>query len=361
MEGQLRNVHVTILAGGSGTRLWPLSRHTLPKQLLRLGGQESLLQRTVNRVLPLVPIEHIYILTGPDHADAIAAQLPDLPRENLFIEPTPKGTAPCLGLAALKLRQRHGSRAVMLALHADHVIADEAAFRQALRAAVGAAERGFLVTVGIVPTHAETGFGYIQRSEALQGAGSLAVYRVSRFTEKPPLAEAERYVESGEYYWNAGYFAWTLSNIMEEFQRLLPETYARLDAIVPEVNAEQTFEIWEQIAPATIDVGIMEQARKVAVVPASMGWNDVGSWAALYDVSDKDARGCVITGAAEHVGIDTRNTLIHSDGKLVATVGLRDMIVVETEDALLILPMERAQEVGDLVRELRRRGLNRHL
>ncbi|MBC7236576.1 MAG: mannose-1-phosphate guanylyltransferase [Chloroflexi bacterium] len=363
MDARGNNVHVTILAGGSGTRLWPLSRQARPKQLLRLTGERSLLQQTMDRVLPLVPIEHVYILSGPNHVQAIAQQLPDLPPENLFVEPSPRGTGPSLGLAALRLRRRHGGKAIMVSLHADHVIADEEAFRRALRAAIATARKGFLVTVGIVPTSPETGFGYIQRGAPLESVEGQPVYRVRRFTEKPPLPLAQQYVQSGEYYWNAGYFAWTLDNILEEFQRLLPETFARLDAIVPGIDDEHTARIWDQIVPITIDVGIIEGARKVAVVPGDMGWNDVGSWAALHDIMAQDAQRCVVMGSGARLLSDTENTLIYHDNedKLVAVVGAQDMIIVNTEDALLIIPKSRAQEVSQLVRELRRRGLERYL
>jgi mannose-1-phosphate guanylyltransferase len=357
---KLDDVHITILAGGSGTRLWPLSRRDRPKQLLALDGPRSMLQRTVDRVRPLLPPERIYILTGPEHAQAIAAQLPDLPEENIFLEPSPRGTAPCLGLAAMKIARRHGGRSIMVSLHADHAIADEARLRQCLVAAANRAREGYLVTVGIMPTGPETGFGYIERGEQIGFEGDLPVYRVSRFTEKPALAQAQAFVTSGRYYWNAGYFAWTVDNILAEFARLLPEMHARLDAMATLERLDDAG-IWDQITPTTIDVGIMEKARNVAVVPAEMGWDDVGSWAAMYEILPKDAQGNVVLGSGLVFNVGTTGSLILSDKRLVSVVGLEDLVVVDTADALLILPRERAQDVSQLVKDLRSRGLDQYL
>lgn len=355
----LTHVYITILAGGSGTRLWPLSRKAYPKQILPLVGERSLLRRTVDRIRPLVPPERIFVLTGPEHAPGIAEQLPELPQENVWIEPTPKGTGPALGLAAMRLAQQAGGQSVMVSVHADHMVADEEAFRRAIRAAVATAQRGFLVTVGIVPTHPETGFGYIERGELLGTEEGTDVYRVSRFTEKPALLQAQGFVASGRYYWNSGYFAWTLDHILLEYQRLLPNLYAQLDIIgtADDIGSPRIQGIWEQIEPVTIDVGIMEHARHVAVVPAEMGWSDVGSWAAIYEVLAKDANGNVTAGAGEHLALDTRNTLVHAaGGRLIATIGIENLVIVDTGDALLVMDRARAQEVGALVERLRAEG-----
>jgi len=357
----LNDIHIAILAGGSGTRLWPRSRKEKPKQLLKLVGKLSMLRQTVERVLPLVPPERIYVLAGPDHASSIAAQLPELPQENIFVEPSPRGTAPCLGLAAMKLRQENVGGSIMISLHADHTIARESRFRTALRAAAATARKGHLVTVGIIPSHPETGFGYIERGPRLFEEQGIDVYRVARFREKPPLEQAREFVASGRFYWNAGYFAWTLDNVLEEFQRLLPEMYARLDAMTGKTDAANMESIWEQIYPTTIDVGIMEHARKVAVVPCDMGWSDVGSWAALYEILEKNSKNNVLLGAKKHIGLDTTNSLIYSENRLVTTIGLQDIIIIDTPDALLVLPKSRAQDVSTLVEVLRSHGMDGYL
>ncbi len=360
----LSDVYITILAGGSGTRLWPLSRRAHPKQVLPLVGGRSLLRRTMDRIRPLLPPERILVLTSPEHAPGIAEQLPELPQENIWVEPSPKGTAPALGLAAMRLAQSVGGQSVMVSVHADHMVADEEAFRSAIRAAVATARRGFLVTVGIVPTHPETGFGYIERGEGLGREQGIDVYRVARFTEKPSLPKAQEFVTSGQYYWNAGYFAWTLEHILLEYQRLLPELYPQLNIVgtAEDGHAPHIQKVWEQIQPVSIDVGIMEQARQVAVVPAEMGWNDVGSWAALYDVLEKDAEGNVTAGAGEHVAIGTRNTLVHgASSRLIATIGIEGLVIVDTGDALLVMDRDHAQEVGELVKRLQAEGRDAQL
>ncbi|MHB0857899.1 MAG: mannose-1-phosphate guanylyltransferase [Anaerolineae bacterium] len=361
----LADVHVTILAGGSGTRLWPRSRKEHPKQLLDLLGERSLLQQTVDRVLPLVPIERVYILTGPDHAAAIAAQLPGLPAENLFIEPTPRGTAPCLGLAALRLQQRLPGSSVMVSLHADHAIIHEDRFQAALRASVAQARKGDLVTIGVVPAFPDTGFGYVERGELLGQENDQPVYRVVRFTEKPSLERAQEFVDSGRFYWNTGYFSWTLDSITDAFRALLPDLCLRLDQIAADLahqaSDEQVANTWNLIEPVTIDVGIMERASRVAVVPADPGWSDVGNWAALYDLLQRDSEDNVVLGNSLHVGLDTTGTLIYGEGRLIATIGLQDMVVVDTGDALLVLPRARAQDVSRLVKALQAHGMKKYL
>jgi mannose-1-phosphate guanylyltransferase len=361
----LHDVRVTILAGGSGTRLWPLSRAKSPKQLLSLTGERSMLQQTIDRVLPLVPAEHIYILTGPEHAPLIAEQVRAVPSENILIEPTPRGTAPCLGLAAMRLRRNVSAEGVMISLHADHAIAREERFRDALVGAVLSARRGHIVTIGIIPAYPETGYGYIERGAALGSMYGQETFHVARFTEKPPLEQAREFVASGRFYWNAGYFIWPLGYILEEFQRLLPEMYTQLEAIVEAADspeAEAVFQrVWNQIKPTTIDVGIMERAHNVAVIPCDLGWSDIGSWASLFDILPHDSQHNVLMGHVQHVGIDTRNSLIYSPKRLVATIGLDDIVIIDTGEALLVLPKGRAQDVGALVKELRARGLDKYL
>jgi mannose-1-phosphate guanylyltransferase len=356
---RLDDVHITILAGGSGTRLWPLSRRDHPKQLLDLLGSASLLRQTVQRVLPLVPWERLYVLTGPDHAAGIADELPELPADNIFVEPSPRGTAPCLGLAAMRIRRRAGA-GVMVSLHADHVVRDADAFRAALCASIETAREGYLVTVGIVPTSPETGFGYIQRGALLAMRHGLEVRALARFAEKPPLETAQAYVASGEYFWNSGYFTWSLDTIIDAFSELLPAQHAALQEVAAHLGEARSLAAWEGITPVTIDVGIMEKAHRAAVVPCEMGWSDIGGFAALYDLLTHDDGGNAVMGEGQYVALDSAGNLIRSN-RLVTSIGLQEMVVVDSGDALLVMPRERAQDVAALVRRLRDLGLDTYL
>jgi mannose-1-phosphate guanylyltransferase len=361
----IQNAYICILAGGSGTRLWPLSRKQTPKQLLTLTSDRSMLQLTVDRVRPLVPIEHILVLTDPDHCDLIAAHVPEIPSENILTEPSARGTAPALGLAAFRLRKRLPGDTVMISLHADHVIAKPERFLNALRTAITTAQNGYLVTIGVVPHYPETGYGYIERGTLLKAMQELQVYRIARFREKPPLATAQEYVATGRYDWNTGYFTWTLDTILQAFAELQPTIYSQLAAISvssESVNADEILRnTWNQIERTTIDVGIMEKATNAAVVSCDLGWNDVGSWASLYDILPHDIDENVILGTGEHLEVDTQNCLVYRSGRFVVSLGVKDLIIVDTGDALLILPRERAQEVGDLVRKLQKDNLVKYL
>ncbi len=359
------DIYVTILAGGSGTRLWPLSRKALPKQFLQLCDHRSMLQSTVDRVLQVCPLEHVFVLTGPEHAHLVHEQIEGLPKENVFIEPGPRNTAPCLGLAAMRLAHMTANKhAVMASIHADHAVQRPQAFAAALRSACQTARQGYIATVGIVPTEPHTGYGYIEKGAPLYDDTGCTVYAVSSFVEKPPLDQARDYVNSGNYLWNTGYFAWTLERILGEFERSLPETFELLHQVVSAErrgDALAAASAWNSIKPVAIDVGIMEKADHVAVIPCEMGWNDVGSWASLYELAEYDEQGNVLLGDSVHVSLDTHNTLVSSSKRLVATAGLEDYIIVDTEDALLILPRERAQDVSSLVKQIRAKGLEEHL
>ena len=280
---QVENVYICILAGGSGTRLWPLSHKQTPKQLLNLAGDRSMLQQTIDRVRPLVPIEHILVLTDPDRCELIATHLPEIPKENILTEPSARGTAPALGLAAFRLRSKLPGDTVMISLHADHLIALPERFRSALRTAITTAQNGHLVAIGVVPQYPETGYGYIERGTLLTNLNEMPVYQIARFREKPPLAVAQEYLASGRYDWNTGYFSWTLDTILQAFAQWQPTIYSQLASIctTSETGDSDTImkNTWSQIERTTIDVGIMEKATNAAVVSCDLGWNDVGSWA----------------------------------------------------------------------------------
>lgn len=351
-----------IMAGGSGTRLWPRSRKDRPKQLLDIVSPRTMLQETCERIRPLIPDEQIFVITNDGYVEESQRQVPYLDLANIIGEPEGHGTAPAIGLGALYIGQRD-PEAIMAVLTADHLIRDTEAFRQVLQAAAAVAKVGHLVTLGIKPTHPETGYGYIQRGDPLPEVNGRQVFRVRRFTEKPDRATARGFVDSGEYYWNSGMFVWKISAIQAEMQRLMPRLQTQLDEIRTALGTEREREvlerIWPQVEDQTIDYGVMEHAENVAVLPAEIGWSDVGDWATLSELLPADEQGNVVVG--EHVGVETERSLIYSPHRLVATVGIQDMVIVDTDDVILVCPKERAQEVKAVVDELKRSARYRYL
>jgi mannose-1-phosphate guanylyltransferase len=359
------HLYAVIMAGGVGSRLWPRSRSGAPKQFLDLFGDHTMLQETVDRLKPLIPLERVLVVVGEAHADTVRAQVPGLPGENILIEPGPRGTAPCIGLAAVVLQQRDPA-ATTVVCPADHLIADPAGFRQAVVAASELAQEGYLVTLGIAPAYAHTGYGYIQRGAALGERSGLPTYEVRRFTEKPDPAAAQRFVESGEYYWNGGIFIWRVATILDEMAGLLPKLYAELQPVTAAWDSPARGKVlaaaWERVPRTTIDYGVMEKAERVAVVPVDIGWNDVGSWATLSGLVQGDDEGNVVHGRGRPVLLDTADTYVYtSAGRLVATVGLEGFVVVDTPDALLVCPKDQAQAVRDVVDRLKAEGLDEYL
>lgn len=347
---------VIILAGGSGTRLWPRSRKQMPKQLLDIVAKNTMLQETFLRLTPLVPAERIFIVTNDTYAPIVREQLPQLPTGNIISEPWGHNTAPCIGLAACYLRHLD-PEGIMISVHADHLIKDEEQYRRGLLAAVEAAEEGYLTTLGVQPTSPHPGLGYIRRGRLLKRAHGCEIYEIAKFIEKPGERRAERFLATGEYYWNIGNFAWRLPVILGEFERLMPRLYKQLMAIdaaigTPEERAVLE-RVWQEVADEAIDTGIMERAERVAVVPVDIGWSDIGSWATLADILPADSENNVVVGG-EHIGVDTTGSLLYGTShRLIATVGLRDMIIVDTDDVVLVCPKDRAQDVKDLVAKLR--------
>ena len=351
-------MYAVILAGGSGKRLWPLSRRGSPKQLLDITCQEKpLLLETHDRLRPLVRGEDIYVITAERYVASTRELLPSLPAANVIVEPEGRGSAPAIGLAAVHLLRRDPD-AVMACLPADHHIAEPEMFRRALAAAGQVAQQGHLVTLGIRPQRPHSGYGYIELGQRLADVDGHTVYSVQRFTEKPDEETAARFVEGGRHLWNSGMFIWKASVVLEEIARHLPRLHGCLSELAGVLGTEKEEEVlardWCQVERETIDFGVMEKAEGVIVVPVEMGWSDIGSWASLIELLPADSEGNVVVG--NHLGLDTKGSLIYSPRRLVATVGVEDLIVVETEDAILICPRQRAQEVKRLVDKLEDEG-----
>jgi mannose-1-phosphate guanylyltransferase len=370
-----RPLYALILAGGSGTRLWPYSRRRRPKQLLPLIGELTMLEATVERLAPLIPPEHVFVLTNEGYVNSVRKQLPQVPPSHVVGEPAALGTAPAVALGAALVREAGGEAAVMFVLPADHVISPAAQFREALSQAAAVAAAGQLVTFGIRPTAPETGYGYVELGaplavEALPGLPvrlPVEAYQVARFVEKPDRARAEAYVLGGRHLWNSGMFGWTVARIWAAYAEHLPNLASRMDEmlLLARTHAADTpgfndglAEIWNHVTDTTtIDYGIMERDAHVACVPAAFGWSDIGSWAALGEALDADAAGNVVVGP--HVGHNTRDTVVYGrGGRLIATIGVENLIIVDTEDALLICARDQAQSVKEIVAQLTQRELD---
>lgn len=358
------HIYPVILAGGIGSRLWPRSRKSTPKQFLDLSGSgRTLLQAAYDRMTPLVPPDHIYIITNVEYISTVAAQLPDLPAANIIGEPVAKGSAAAIGLGAITL-QRRDPDAVMAVLTADHLIARPEMLRQTLVGSAELAQSGTLITLGIAPSFAETGYGYIEMGEALGLFNGVQARHVLSFREKPDRPTAEAFLAAGNFAWNSGMFIWRVDAIMAEFARQMPDLHAALSGLAPALGApdQQTAfdRYWSPLSGnVTIDYGVMEGANRVAVFPVDLAWNDIGSWQALLEVLPKDEHGNAVQ--AKHLDHDSRNVLVFSQDRLIATVGLQDMIVVDAGDVVLVIPSQRAQDVKKLIDSLKERGFEDYL
>ncbi len=342
------NVYAVIMAGGAGTRFWPASRALLPKQLLPLAGKkdEPLLSATVRRLHPLVTEDRVVIVTGEHLAEATATAVPKVPRAQILCEPAPRNTAPCIAWANATIA-RLDPDALVMVLPSDHFMTDEPAFRKVLEEALASAAKGRVTTIGIVPTRPETGYGYIEVGDALEGSAKSVV----RFVEKPDRARAEEFLAGGRHLWNAGMFFFRVRDMTELVARHLPELakgIARIDA-----DAGVLKDVFPTLPSISIDHGVMEKAEGLAVVPGSFGWNDVGSWQSAWELGEKDEKDNALSPGA--IAIDASGNLVRAK-KLVALVGVKDLVVVDTDDALLVIPRDRAQDVRLVVDALKAAG-----
>lgn len=354
--GITRRLWAVVPAGGSGTRLWPLSRAARPKFLLPLLGERSLLQQTIDRIAPLVSAQRTFVVCGPAHAAPVARQLPELPEGNVLVEPAPRGSGPAIALATAIIARRDPG-AIVCSFAADHEVSDIPAFESAVRVAIAAAHDDWLVTIGLTPSRPEAGFGYIERSdEVVATTPEGTAYRADRFVEKPDPETAAAYLESGRFLWNASMFVWKARALLGEVSRLQPELFAGVSRVADGWGTPQqdrfAAEIWAQLAESTIDQGVLEGAERVAVVPAEFGWSDVGDWNNLGELIERDDSGNSVRG--DLVQSHTRNSVVWSEtGRLVALVGLDNIAVVDTEDALLVVDRNAAQEVRRIVEQLK--------
>ncbi len=350
-------INAVILAGGSGSRMWPLSRQQLPKQFLALDGKDSMIQTTIKRLSPVINAERVLIVTQEAYAKGEAYHTL-LPYKSIF-EPIGRNTAPAIALAAAYLTAG-GEDPVMVVLPSDHIIKDEVRFRELLNVAINAAESGKLVTFGIQPTRPDTGFGYIKahRSE------DPKIFEVERFTEKPDLATAEKFLNEGGYYWNSGMFVWRASAILAEIEKHLPSVYLVLQDILAESKIKGSFQQaveghFASMPSISIDYGVLEKSSRVSLIPCDIGWNDVGSWQAVHEISLLDDNNNALQGKV--IALDCKNSLIRAEKRLVAAIGVEDLCVIETADAVLISKNDQTQRVREVVEELQNRGATEHL
>jgi mannose-1-phosphate guanylyltransferase len=361
MPTESLTVHAVILAGGRGTRFWPRSRTRTPKQLLNIVGKQTMLEQTVARLRPLIPPDRIWTVTNTEQASELKKQLPPAARKRVITEPVGRNTAAAIALAALHVRHAARGDALLAVLPADHYIANPERYRIIVRAALEVARRkGRMVVLGIPPTRPETGFGYIERmGDALDSKG-FPVYAVRRFTEKPALSVAKVYAGSGDYHWNAGMFFWRASTFLENLDKHLPKTFAALESLRESIGKSsydrKLRAIYPKLENISVDYAVLEPATRqpgspsVFVIPAEIGWSDIGSWAAVYELLTKTPSDNILPRDA--FTLDATGNLFWSPSKFVAAVGVNDLVVVETPDALLICPRERTQDVGKIVKWL---------
>lgn len=352
-EGDKMTVAV-VMAGGRGERLWPLSRSYRPKQFVSWKGN-SFFRATVDRITPVVGAENIYVVTQKKYKELALKQAPFIPPSNVIIEPQGKNTAPCIGLAAVIISALKSPEEIMILLPADHFIGDERTFQKLIRFACRLASDDFLVTLGITPLYPNTGYGYIHYGESHQKEGEMEAFKVLNFTEKPDLETARKYLKEGTYLWNSGIFVWKAKVILEEIEKYMPDLYRGLMKIKEKIGTPQEKEVaskvFKNLESISIDYGVMEKTDRALVIPADMKWSDVGSWVALEEILEKDEQGNVVLN--KHLGIDTQNCIIWTR-KPVVTLGVKNLVVVEADDVIFLMPKSHNQRVRSVIEALKR-------
>lgn len=360
--------YAVILAGGGGTRLWPKSRNQNPKQFLKLFGEETLMQSAVNRISKIIPWERIIVVTNELYIKDVKKQLPQVPEQNIIAEPQKRDTAMAMLVGSLFAKQLD-PKAVVINIASDHVVQDENEFLRVVRSALAvASEKEYLVTVGITPTFPSTGFGYIKIGEDLRKLDkSLSLFRVKSFTEKPNQATARAFISTGKYFWNANMYVWSVATLEEAFDKYMPKMH-QLAKPLGEGSLKNFHKnikhIYEEAESISIDYAISEKADNLVLIPGDFGWNDVGDWRVVYDLKTKNLSGNVVLGDGEQVKsltIDSHDNLIHTDGRLIALVGVSEMIIVDTPEILMILPKNRSQEVKKIVDRLKEETKSEYL
>jgi len=360
------------MAGGKGERFWPKSRKNLPKQFLNLTGDKSLLQQTFIRINKIIDKGNIFIVTNADYEDLVYTQLPEIPEENIILEPVGRNTAPCIGLAAKYIYKRDKD-ATMVILPSDHLVGDEEKFLQVLEKGIEVAEgTNNLVTIGIKPNRPETGYGYIEIGKdeiaSLQAprndsGNGIGVYNVERFVEKPNFEKAKEYLASGNYFWNSGMFIWKVSVILDKIKLHLPDLEKGLNLIEKDINSPREQETLRKLFPLlpsiSVDYGVMEKDNNIKVIPGDFGWDDLGSWRALGDILPIKEGNNRVKG--EFVQVASKDCIVYAEDKLVATVGVENLVIVQTKDSVLICHKDKLEDIKGLISEMQEKGMEKYL
>lgn len=354
-EGVIMN-HVVIMCGGSGSRFWPKSRRIYPKQFLNTVGEKTMIQLTVDRISKFIPLENIYMVTNKCYINTIKEQVPQILEENLIIEPMIKETAACIGYSAVKLLEKD-PEAVMIVLPSDHYIQDEEKFMETLEQGLDiACSHSCLVTMGIRPARPETAYGYIETGKRIDGPWSIPTYKIKRFTEKPNREKAQEFIDKGTYLWNSGMFIWKATSLLKQYKKFLPEMHQCLKRISDHLGTPEEARIveeeYDKIDGISIDYGILEKTWDVYVMESSFSWDDIGNWTALERYMTKDENGNSVKGS--YKVLDAHNCILYGDKRLIAALGVEDLIIVETDDVVLVCKKDRDQDIKLLIKELQK-------